>query len=132
VSGRTEGRAVGGMADTIRRRMVAPGAFLDSRLEPTWAAIARIDFRRRLRSLWQEGFESPRELDRLAADLEVSVGLVRRATSSRYFGAAWMTLEARSPRLRRRLVPVSSVQEQIAAARHFLATPDAKARIKNC
>ncbi len=41
VSGRTEGRAAGGMADTIRRRMVATDAFLDSRLEPALAAIAR-------------------------------------------------------------------------------------------
>ena len=118
VSGRTEGRAVGGMADTIRRRMVATDAFLDSRLESAWATIARIGFRRRLRTLWQDGRAASRELTRLAADLEVPAGLVRRGISSRYFGAAWMMLEAQSPRLRRRMVPVSAVHEQIVVARH--------------
>ncbi|WP_457836115.1 hypothetical protein, partial [Staphylococcus aureus] len=34
VSGRIEGRAVGGMADTIRRRLSRPDTLLDDRLEP--------------------------------------------------------------------------------------------------
>jgi hypothetical protein len=128
VSGRTDGRAVGGMADTMRRRMVATDAFLDSRLEPASAAITRIGFRRRLRTIWQEGpAASSRETNRLAAGLGVPAELIRRGIGSRYFGAAWIMLEAQSPRLRRRMVPVSAVHEQIAVARNFLATPDAKA-----
>src|ERR1700761_2329771 len=34
VSGRTVGRAAGGMAETIRRRMIAPDLYIDDRLEP--------------------------------------------------------------------------------------------------
>ena len=34
VSGRTEGRSEGGMADTIRRRLAKPDEYIDDRLEP--------------------------------------------------------------------------------------------------
>jgi hypothetical protein len=37
---------------------------------------------------------------------------------------AWMTLEAGSPRLRRRPVPAAGVTGQIDVARRFLATLD--------
>jgi hypothetical protein len=37
-----------------------------------------------------------------------------------------MMLEAQSPRLRRRMVPVSAVHEQIVVARNFLATTEVK------
>jgi glycosyltransferase involved in cell wall biosynthesis len=121
VSGRIEGRAVGGMADTIRRRMVAIDAFLDGRLEPAHAAISRIAFRARLRWLFS-GQAETREIRRLAADLNVTAGLVRRCLASRYFGTAWMMLEARCPDLRHRPVPATAVDEQIALARNFLAT----------
>jgi hypothetical protein len=125
VSGRVEGRAAGGMADTIRRRLVCADAFLDSRLEPAREAIARSTFRHRLRMLWSEPTgASARDINRLAGALDVSSGLVRRGIASRYFGAAWTRLEARSPRLRRRLVPVTAVHEQIRVARSFLAVLD--------
>ena len=125
VSGRLEGRAAGGMADTIRRRMIAIDAFLDNRLEPARNAITRIGLRRRMRLLWLQGAEAPhREIRRLATDLDVAVGVVRQAIASRYFGEGWMRLEARSSRLRRRIVPAAAVNEQIAAARSFLATLD--------
>ena len=127
VSGRTEGRAAGGMADTIRRRMIATDAFLDTRLEPAREAIARIGFRRRLRSLRLEGpVAPPAEIHCLAADLDVPAGLIRRGIGSRYFGAGWMMLEAKSPRLRRKVVPAAAVTEQIAAARSYLAKLDGR------
>jgi glycosyltransferase involved in cell wall biosynthesis len=126
VSGRTEGRAAGGMADTIRRRMVATDAFLDSRLEPALAAIARVGFRRRFRLLWSQGtFAAPREIQRLASGLELPAANVHGAILAEYFGAAWMTLESGSPRLHRRPVPAAGVTGQIAIARRFLATLDA-------
>jgi len=49
VSGRILGRALGGMADTIRRRLVAPDPFLDDALEPVAARITRLWRRRALR-----------------------------------------------------------------------------------
>ena len=42
VSGRILGRAEGGMADTIRRRLVAPDLALDSALEPVADRVARL------------------------------------------------------------------------------------------
>ncbi len=125
VSGRTEGRAAGGMADTIRRRMIATDAFLDGRLEPALAAIARVGFRRRLRMLWLQGAAAPsREIQRLASGLEVFDVAVRTAIDAVCFGMAWMTLEAGSPRLRRRPVPAAGVTGQIDVARRVLATLD--------
>ncbi len=122
VSGRIEGRAAGGMAETIRRRMIATDAFLDSRLEPAWAAITRVGFRSRLRGLWRAGPDaSSRDVNRLAAGLRVAPSLIRRGLASGYFGALWSMLEAQSPRLRRRLVPVAAVHEQIAVAQGFMA-----------
>ena len=41
VSGRIEGRAHGGMADTIRRRIVRQDEFVDDRIQPAWAALHR-------------------------------------------------------------------------------------------
>jgi len=53
VSGRILGRAAGGMADTIRRRLVAPDLWLDDALEPVAARVLRL---RRARS-------NPRQAD---------------------------------------------------------------------
>jgi hypothetical protein len=46
VSGRILGRAEGGMADTIRRRLVAPDTELDAALEPVADRVARLQQRR--------------------------------------------------------------------------------------
>lgn len=46
VSGRILGRATGGMADTIRRRLVAPDLFLDDALEPALDRLTRLQARR--------------------------------------------------------------------------------------
>jgi hypothetical protein len=59
LSGRTEGRAAGGMGDTIRRPLVCAGAFLDSRLEPASNATARTIFRRRSGVLRRERSVAP-------------------------------------------------------------------------
>jgi hypothetical protein len=45
VSGRTIGRAVGGMADTIRKRMIKPDETIDDRLEPAEDAARRAHLR---------------------------------------------------------------------------------------
>lgn len=46
VSGRILGRAAGGMADTIRRRLVAPDLFLDDAMEPAKDRLTRLQDRR--------------------------------------------------------------------------------------
>ncbi len=94
VSARTEGRAAGGMADTIRRRMTCPDAELDARLEPAADAFRRASLRRATRSAWRG--RSP-------------------------FGAEWERIERRDPSLLRRRVHVNDLAAEAAAAERLLA-----------
>jgi hypothetical protein len=50
VSGRIFGRAIGGMADTIRRRLIQPDIFLDDQLEPACSAVKRAMLRKLFRA----------------------------------------------------------------------------------
>ncbi len=93
VSGRLHGRAVGGMADTMRRRMLVQDPSIDERLEPVLDAVRRAMAR---------------------ADL-------RRSTRERPFGACWQHYEAHHPRLaQRRMVSRSSLEDAIIEAHAFL------------
>ena len=53
VSGRAEGRAAGGMAETIRRRLRTPDLLLDERLEPAADCTRRAHLRRLFSRLLQ-------------------------------------------------------------------------------
>ena len=55
VSGRILGRAAGGMADTIRRRLVAPETMLDEALEPVADRVWRLKRRRFARLALEPG-----------------------------------------------------------------------------
>jgi glycosyltransferase involved in cell wall biosynthesis len=129
VSGRIEGRAAGGMADTMRRRMVAPDLFLDDRLEPARDAARRARLRRRARVLHAAQMVSAL----LAQDLELSVPQFEQLLGQRFFGQAWADIEQASPVLLRQRVPVTDLPQQTARARairaRLLATmPDVAAR----
>ncbi len=117
VSGRLAGRAVGGMADTIRRRLVTPDRFLDDRLEPARACA----FRAALRHLARDVYRRGRGLEGLqrASGLDGAVlsGLLERP----HFGTAWAAIEATSPRLRRERVLASDVTRQQKVADELLA-----------
>jgi len=52
VSARVLGRAIGGMADTMSRRIERPDPFLDHRLETALDALRRVHMRRLLRDAW--------------------------------------------------------------------------------
>jgi hypothetical protein len=114
VSARTIGRARGGMADTIRRRMERPDPFLDDRLEPACDRLRRLRLRRALRVQWTRDADATTcsTLRSLATRLDVPeaclVGLLR----ARHFGAAWAEIEAASPRL---CVTVPVKLEELAA-----------------
>jgi hypothetical protein len=113
VSARTVGRAAGGMAETMRRRMTAMDEFLDDRLEPAADAMRRARLRARLRQAW----DTPRApADRLAIRLGLPADEVAALLTEPHFGAAWAVVEARSPRLRRHRVPVSDLPRQTARA----------------
>jgi glycosyltransferase involved in cell wall biosynthesis len=116
VSARTIGRAPGGMADTIRRRMQRQDEFTDEQVEPAVDAYRRYDFRSRVRRAWQSRSLPPA----LAIDLGISPHLLDRMLAERYFGSAWVCIEAASPFLMRRRVRFSELQRQIDHALHLL------------
>jgi len=117
VSGRTIGRALGGMAETIRRRLTTPDLYLDDRLEPAAAcagrALARAEFRRLF-----DGMSA--EFGLLAHHLGLAPQVVCKQLSYEYFGQAWEALQSLSPMLHRRRVAVQDLGSEMDAARTIL------------
>jgi hypothetical protein len=121
VSGRVFGRAEGGMADAIRRRMVQQDEFTDDQAEPARDAFRRFRLRHRVRRAWNGLPDTT-----LAADLAIAPGQLAHAVVHRCFGGAWAELEAASPVLQRRRVRFTDLPAHIAAAEallHRLAPP---------
>lgn len=94
VSGRTEGRAAGGMADTIRRRLTCPDTVLDPRLQPAPLVWRRALARRAAREAW------------------IGPGP---------FGAAWAAMEAARPDLAPKPICVADLPALTAEAYALLA-----------
>jgi hypothetical protein len=124
VSGRIEGRAAGGMAATICRRMVAPDPTLDGRLESADRFARRLALRHAARDLWSALARGEAEvtlLAELAAGLRLAPATVTSQLCADHFGSAWAMLEALSPTLVRRPVPVSDLANETARAEMLLA-----------
>ena len=118
VSGRIEGRAKGGMAETIRRRLVRPDEMLDDRLEPAETCALRARSRAAARRAYERpGFEQ----DDLAIRLGLPAGRIKEALALPYFGLAWRSLENASPKLRRVPVLVSDLPKQMLAAETIIS-----------
>lgn len=120
VSGRLHGRAPGGMADTIRRRMQQQDEFTDESVEPAADAFRRADFRRRVRLAWRDLRFNLLPPTALAADLGMSQAALHRRLNHRFFGMAWADVEAHTPFLVRRRVRFSELPRQISYARQLL------------
>ena len=110
VSARTEGRACGGMADTMRRRIERPDPFLDERLEPAAAGLRRARLRRLLRGLWSTPDQAALPSSaRLGLDLARLTELLKAP----HFGAAWAAAEMTSPALKHRArIPLEDLEVQ--------------------
>ena len=110
-SGRTNGRAPGGVADTLAIRSKEPEAFCDDALEPFRTAFARALWRGRLRRLHAAGRLA---LDQdWAAELELSACDVNDIIKEPPFGAAWNIIEDRSSLFARQLLRPAELPEQI-------------------
>jgi hypothetical protein len=119
-SGRTHGRAPGGVADALAIRSREPDAFCDEALEPFRVAFARAAWRGRLRRRHGAGRLA---LDQdWAAKLGISSREVNDIIQETAFGAAWGAIEDRSPLFARRLLRPTELPEQISIARRWLAT----------
>jgi hypothetical protein len=119
-SGRLDGRAPGGMAETIRRRMHQQDEFTDESLEPAVDAYRRIDFRRRVRRSWRRQLAGLAPAADLSADLGIPAARFRSMLNGRFFGAVWAEVESRTPFLLRRRVRFADLPREIAVARRLL------------
>jgi glycosyltransferase involved in cell wall biosynthesis len=119
VSGRIVGRAEGGMADTIRRRLAAPDPYLDSTLEPAGMRARRARLRGQFRRAHAANDDAL--LLTLARRLGLPIGTLRDACADPLCGRAWAALEQSSPALGMRLVPVRQVARQQHIADRILA-----------
>jgi hypothetical protein len=115
VSGRIDGRATGGMAETIRRRIGAPDLFLDARLEPANQCARRARLRRTLRLCQADKSIVPA----FAEETGLSRTLLTQVLRSNSFGAAWALVESESPTLARKKVAVSDLANQMRRAQEI-------------
>ena len=114
VSGRIEGRAHGGMADTIRRRIVKQDEYVDERIQPAWAAFQRSKMKRRFSFLWHEPTES--RVHHLARLLSIAPNVVVDAVAAQYFGLGWSQLQQASSLLQQRRVRFVDLPREMAIA----------------
>jgi GT2 family glycosyltransferase len=118
-SGRINGRAPGGVADTLRLRSGDPDAFCDEALESVRVALRRAKWRGRLRRLYHSG-GSNQDCGWIAG-LGIASRDARHVFCAETFGELWRTIETTSPVLTRRLLKPAQLPEQISIAQRVLA-----------
>jgi len=112
VSGRLNGRAQGGMAESLSRRARQPDRETDAALEPAVDAYRRVLAKARLRALGND----KRAAEILARDLLIDPDLLTVALRSGTFGAAWAIVQRLSPVLRRRRVKFADLARETRQA----------------
>jgi hypothetical protein len=115
-SARLDGRAWGGMADTLRRRIDQRDLPCDALLEPCAQHVYRASLRAAARRAFASGMS-----DRTLA---TAVGLTSHhltGTVCRHFGEAWRSLERNVPSLARAVLRPADLAWEIGEARAWLA-----------
>ncbi|HET6553514.1 MAG TPA: glycosyltransferase [Dyella sp.] len=120
-SGRIFGRAKGGMADTMRRRILDPHALCDDRLEAVDRACFRARARRVFRGWHRLGSPSASQAESFASQLRVPATLVTHALEHAHFGAAWASLEQSSSRLVREALSPGQLAHQCTRGEAMLS-----------
>jgi GT2 family glycosyltransferase len=115
VSGRIDGRADGGMAGTIRRRLIRQDEFTDQDVEPARCAVRRYSLRHLVRRAWVTGDPGP-----LLSTLALPAPVISGALLLPYFGAAWAALEDLIPVLSRQRVRFQDLPVEIINAEQSL------------
>jgi hypothetical protein len=115
VSGRLAGRAKGGMADTMLRRLYHPDPWLDDAAEAAVDRLHRATTRAVARQAWA-AHENGVLLSGLAALLQLPEDLVYATLRQDTFGMAWSALERASPTLQVRRVAASSIEQELQRA----------------
>jgi hypothetical protein len=119
ISGRTVGRAKGGMADTIARRLVQPDSWLDDNLEPAQSRLRRAMLRSCVREAWLVKAGSA-ELREIATTLGLPFATIHQALNHASFGQAWSMLEQSSPKLQYHRVAAQHLRYELRIAREIL------------
>lgn len=125
-SARLQGRAKGGVADTIRQRIDTPDSLCDDRLERVERVVGRALLRRRLRRLHGGGHHAA--LRRWARALAIDAETAARIAALDAFGATYAALENASPRLAYRPLRPNALPRQIRRARILVNLLRANAR----
>ncbi len=114
---RLNGRATGGMADTIASRLDADDYICDEALEPAERTLVRATMRADLRRLHRLG-AAPSHLLRRAGLDEAQR---REALAQKTFGALWHVVERHSPLLRREPFYWSRMESELPGLLDLLA-----------
>lgn len=105
---RLDGRASGGMADTIANRVIGGQHLCDESVEPAAMVHLRADIRARLRA----AFPSPSLCAAILSEVGLEAGTATDFPAFTGFGALWTYVERNAPRLRRkRLLWAEMVRE---------------------
>jgi len=120
VSGRTIGRAAGGMADTMARRMIAQDTMLDETLERPEDAARRFRAHALFRSLHRSPAQDSLAVNRLVNMTGGSHPLVQASLRRAHAGQGWHELEAHASLLHRVPVPRAMVADVSETARQMI------------
>ena len=117
-SGRLDGRAIGGVADTMKLRCEVPDSFCDERLENLGRAVRRVLWRRWLRRLYVSGHLANTRL--WAPMLSIPGRDALEMANLPHCGQALAAIEAASPRLAFHPLRPAELPRQIRRARMLL------------
>ncbi len=118
-SGRLDGRATGGVADTMKLRCEVPDSFCDERLENLGRAVRRVIWRRWLRRLYVSGRLARTTL--WAPLLSITRNDALAIAGMPHCGAALAAIEGASPRLAFRPLRPGELLPQIRRAKLLLS-----------
>jgi hypothetical protein len=120
---RLEGRAAGGMADTMRQRIADPDAFCDPSLQHVLSAVDRFLSRATLRRWHRRGH---RGLLSWPSRLPLSIEAIELIAGLPTFEAVWAAVEAYRLHRQHQLMRPGELPAQIALAKQVLRSLRAK------
>jgi Glycosyl transferase family 2 len=117
---RLEGRATGGMADTLRHRIADRKAYCDPSLQPVLLAVDRFSSRATLRNWHRRGRGHSTGQLCWASPLSLPVEAVESIVGLPNFEAVWAAVEANGPHRQHQLMTPEELPAQINFAKQVL------------